>query len=86
MLGCSVTHPSTGIKPLLKVLSGDRKHTNGMNGQRIGVKVVPCDPEAHYIQWSTSAVGLTVLFNGKLAYCVKFYFNWSAKGENYVFL
>lgn len=39
MLGCSVTHPSAGIKPLLKVLSGDRKHTNGMNGQRIRVKV-----------------------------------------------
>lgn len=39
MLGCSVTHPSAGIKPLLKVLSGDRKHTNGMNGHRIRVKV-----------------------------------------------
>lgn len=39
MLGCSVTHPSTGIKPLLRVLSGDRKHTNGLNGKIIRVKV-----------------------------------------------
>lgn len=39
MLGCSVTRPSTGIKPLLKALSEDRKHTNCLNGKRIGVKV-----------------------------------------------
>lgn len=39
MLDCSVTHPSADIKPLVKVLSEDRKHTNGMNGQRTRVKV-----------------------------------------------
>lgn len=39
MLGCSVTHPSAEIKPLLKASSGDRKHTNCLNGQRIRVKV-----------------------------------------------
>lgn len=70
MLGCSVTHPSAGIKTLLEVLSEGRKYTNGTKVQGITVKMVPCDPEAHYIQKSTSAAGLMELFHEEMAYCV----------------
>lgn len=82
MLGCSVTHPSAGIKTLLEVLSEGRKYTNGTKVQGITVKSVPCDPEAHYIQKSKRAAGLMELFHEEMAYCVCniFYFSSSLQG------